>query len=311
MPFNLCGTSLLIDTSDQGMAPCNEGMSQMQIELLDTFLDLVETRSFHRSAERLQITQSTVSARLQVLEQAIGARLFSRSRAGTELTTEGLKFLPHARALRHAWTEAQRSVAPAGDAAVSLRIGLQHDLAAGRIGAWMGAFRKALPDCAFYIEPDYSIQMCQDVAKGALDFAILFSPQPQPDLHFASVGEVSYQLISSTGPLRADLRPDRYIRASYAPAFDAAHSQALPEMSATPFASGQEAAVAGLLQSLGGAGFVLERTAVPMIESGKFVAVTDVDPISQPVYVVMHQRHRPQRMHKRLTKTVLKMFGNR
>lgn len=283
----------------------------MQIELLDTFLDLVDTRSFHRTAERLDITQSTVSARLLVLEQAIGARLFSRSRAGTQLTTEGLKFLPHARGLRHAWTEAQRSVAPAGDAAVSLRIGIQHDLAAGRIGGWMGAFRKALPDCAFYIEPDYSIQMCQDVAKGALDFAILYSPQPQPDLHFASVGEMGYRLISSTGPRRADLRPDRYIRASYSPAFDAAHAQSLPEMSATPFASGQEAAVAGLLQSLGGAGFVLERTAAAMIETGKFVAVIDIDPISQPAYVVMHQRHRPQRMHKRLTKTVLKVFGTR
>ena len=283
----------------------------MQIELLDTFLDLVDTRSFHRSAERLAITQSTVSARVQVLEQAIGARLFSRSRAGTQLTTEGLKFLPHARGLRHAWTEAQRSVAPAGDAAVSLRIGIQHDLAAGRIGNWMAAFRKALPDCAFYIEPDYSIQMCQDVAKGALDYAIIFSPQPQPDLHFASVGEVMYHLISSTGQRRADLSAARYIRASYAPAFDAAHAQALPEMSATPFASGQEAAVAGLLQSLGGAAFVLDRTAATLIETGKFTAVTDVEPISQPVYVMMHQRHRPQRMHKRLTKTVLKAFGQR
>lgn len=283
----------------------------MQIELLDTFLDLVETRSFHRTAERLEITQSTVSARVQVLEQAIGARLFSRSRAGTQLTTEGLKFLPHARGLRHAWTEAQRSVAPSGDAAVSLRIGIQHDLASGRIGAWIGAFRKALSDCAFYIEPDYSIQMCDDVAKGALDFAILFSPQAQPDLYFASVGEVSYRLISSIGTKRADLTPDRYIRASYAPAFDAAHAQALPEMSATPFSSGQDAAVAGLLQALGGAGFVLDRTAAPMIESGKFAAVTDVEPITQPVYVVMHQRHRPQRMHKRLTKTVLKLFGTR
>lgn len=283
----------------------------MQIELLDTFLDLVETRSFHRTAERLEITQSTVSARVQVLEQAIGARLFSRSRAGTQLTTEGLKFQPHARALRHAWTEAQRSVAPSGDAAVSLRIGIQHDLAAGRIGSWVSAFRKALSDCAFYIEPDYSVQMCQDVAKGALDFAIVYSPQPQPDLHFASVGEVTYQLVSSIGTTRADLKPDRYIRASYAPAFDATHAQALPEMSTTPFASGQEAAVAGLLQAMGGAGFVLDRTAAALIESGKFAAVSDVDHITQSAYVVMHQRHRPQRMHRRLTKTVMKQFGAR
>ncbi len=283
----------------------------MQIELLDTFLDLVETRSFHRTGERLEITQSTVSARLQVLETAVGARLFSRSRAGTQLTTEGLKFHPHARALRHAWTEAQRSVAPSGTAAVSLRIGIQHDLAAGRIGNWVAAFRRALPDCAIYIEPDYSAQMCQDIAKGALDFAIVFSPQPQPDLHFASVGEVTYNLISSVGDTRAALKPESYIRASYAAAFDAAHAQALPEMSATPFASGQEAAVAALLQSMGGAGFVLDRTAGPMIESAKFTAVTDVEPITQPVYVVMHQRHRPQRMYRRLTKTIIKHFVTR
>ena len=46
----------------------------MQIDLLDTFLDLAETRSFHRTAERLRITQSTVSARVTALEQAKALR---------------------------------------------------------------------------------------------------------------------------------------------------------------------------------------------------------------------------------------------
>ena len=61
----------------------------MQIDLLDTFLDLAETRSFHRTAEKLGITQSTVSARISALEEAVGSRLFDRSRAGTDLTPEG------------------------------------------------------------------------------------------------------------------------------------------------------------------------------------------------------------------------------
>ena len=73
----------------------------MQTELIDTFLDLVETRSFHRTAERLNVTQSTISARVLALEQSVGARLFTRSRAGTNLTTEGLKFEAHARGMRH------------------------------------------------------------------------------------------------------------------------------------------------------------------------------------------------------------------
>lgn len=283
----------------------------MQIELLDTFLDLVETRSFHRTAERLEITQSTVSARVQVLETAVGGRLFSRSRAGTTLTTEGLKFLPHARALRHAWTEAQRAVAPTGDAAMILRIGIQHDIAAGRIANWVWSFRKALTGFAFYVEPDYSIQMCDDVVRGVLDFALVYSPQPAPDLHFVSVGEMTYRLISSKGTTRAELNPGHYIRASYSPAFDVTHAALLPEMSATPMSSGQDAAVAGLLQGMGGAAFVLDSTAKALIESGKFAAVTDVEPIQQPAYAVMHQRHRTQRTYRRLVRISLRVFGTR
>ena len=275
----------------------------MQIDLLETFLDLIETKSFHRTAERLRITQSTASARIQALELALGGRLFTRSRAGTDLTTEGLKFEPHARALCHGWAEAQRAVKPSG-AAVTLRIGIQNDLAAGQIGDWVANFRRALPDCAFYIEPDYSAQMCKDIARGTLDFAVIYSPQALPDLYIASLGEVRYRLISSDGTDRASLNPARYIRGNYSAAFDAAHQQALPALSEALLASGQTTAVAGLLASLGGAAFVLEATAERMIGQNGFRAVGDVAPISQPIYAVMHQRHRTSRLHRRLTRIV-------
>ena len=52
----------------------------MQIELLETFLDLAQTRSFNRTAERLGLTQSTVSSRVAALEVALGSS-FSTDRA--------------------------------------------------------------------------------------------------------------------------------------------------------------------------------------------------------------------------------------
>jgi DNA-binding transcriptional LysR family regulator len=282
----------------------------MQPDLLETFLDLVETRSFHRTAERLGLTQSTVSGRVQALEAALGARLFTRSRAGTRLTTEGLKFEPHARGLRHAWAEARRSVEPSGTAAMTLRIGIQNDLAAGHIGDWVAEFRRALPETAFYIEPDYSAQMCADLAEGRLDFAVLFTPRPGPELHFATIGSVTYRLVSSDAERRADLSPDRYIRGNYAPAFEAAHRQILPEFTEAPLASGQNAAVAGLLAALGGAGFVLEETAAAMAAQG-FRRVVDVPPIAQPVQAAMHLRHRTSALHRRLTRIVERRLGRR
>jgi DNA-binding transcriptional LysR family regulator len=282
----------------------------MTPELLDTFLDLIETRSFHRSAERLGLTQSTISARVQALETSLDAKLFTRSRAGTQLTTEGLKFEPHARMLRHAMAEARRAVTPSGLAAMTLRVGIQNDLAAGHIGDWIAGFRRALPETAFYIEPDYSAQMCADLGTGHLDFAVLYSPRALPDLHFTSVGHVTYRLISSEGITRASLTPERYIRANYSPAFETAHAALLPDLSAAPLAAGQNATVAGLLAALGGAAYVLEDTATALAAQG-FRPVTDVAPITQPVFAATHLRHRTSALHRRLLKIVERQLNRR
>lgn len=283
----------------------------MQIELLDTFLDLAETRSFRRTAERLGLTQSTVSGRVATLEAALGHRLFRRSRAGTELTTEGMKFEPHARGLRRDWAAARRAVREAGDAAFELRLGIQHDLAGPHIGDWVSEFRRALPQTAFYIELDYSAQTCTEVLAGGLDFGLIYTPKPLPDLHFETVGEVRYRLVSTGPTRRAELAAAGHIRADYSPAFRELHRAAVPELAETPLASGQNAAVAGLLAALGGSAYVLEETAAEMAAAGLARPVEDVAPIGQPVYAVVHIRNRPAALQRRLLAIVRRRLAAR
>ncbi|WP_103334177.1 LysR family transcriptional regulator [Pseudotabrizicola formosa] len=282
----------------------------MQIELIDTFLDLIETRSFNRSAERLGLTQSTVSGRVVALEQAVGARLFTRSRAGTQLTTEGLKFEPHARLLRQEWMMARRAVADSGTAALTLRIGIQNDLVADHLGALIAAFRGMLPQAALYVEPDYSTQMCADLVTGALDFAILFTPKPQPDLFFQSLPDIPYRLICTEPTSLSDLTPDRYICANFSPAFEAAHRQLLPFLHAAPLSVGQSSAVALLLHSLGGAGYVMESHAQGLVAAGGFHMVTDAPVIRQPVYAAMHLRNRTATTQKRMVDAARRRLQN-
>lgn len=279
----------------------------MQTELLETFLDLCETRSFNRTADRLGVTQSTVSSRVRALEGALGCRLFHRSRAGTGLTTEGLRFEPHARALRQGWTEALQDTAGSGSSAMTLRIGLQRDLTDHHIGGWMRQFRAALPEAAFYIEADYSAQMCADLISGALDLALLFTPKPQPDLHFETIGELGYRMISTFPTSLADLKPERYVRANFSPAFSAAHGGLLPHLTAAPVSSGQNATVTGLILTLEGAGYVLDDTAQALIEAGQANPVTGAPRIPQPVFaaLLLRQRHRP--LQRRLV-TLLRAY---
>ncbi len=280
----------------------------MQPDQIETFLDLVETRSFNRTAERQGLTQSTVSGRVAALEAALGVRLFTRSRAGTELTTEGLKFAPHARILRHAWAEARHSVTPTGEAVINIRLGIQSDLAPNLLGDWMQGFRQHLPDCAFYIEPDFSLQMCRDLTSGASDFAVLYTPYASPDLNFTSLGETRYRLISSETDRRAGLRPASYIRANFAPAFDAQHRLALPELQESPIAAGQSATIAGLLTKLGGSAYLLDVMAADLIATGQFQAVKDAPVINQPVHAATHLRNRTSKLHRQLLRVVQTTF---
>lgn len=276
----------------------------MQIELLDTFLDLCETRSFNRTAERLGITQSTVSARVAALEAAVGARLFERSRAGTDQTIEGRRFEGHARSLRHEWNEARRRIQVPDRAAQLLRLGIQNDLAAQHIGEWMADFRRALADTAFYVEPDYSNQMCADLLTGTQDFAVMFSPKPHPDLHFETVGEVPYRMVSSETDRLAEVRVETFVFAHFSPAFETMHRAVTPQLASAAISVGQSGTVAALIGAMGGAGYVLERTAEALTAEGRFRMVGDAPVLRQPVYAAMHVRHRISAVHRRLTRIV-------
>jgi len=281
----------------------------MQIEHLETFLDLMETKSFNRTAERLSLTQSTVSARIQALETTLGRKLFTRSRAGTQPTPAGFRLLDHARSLRHQWNEARRSVQNTGNFAQSMRIGMQHDLASSHIADWVTGFRRILPDTAFYIELDFSNQMSIDLLAGETDLSIMFTPKNLPDLHHEQIGELAYRMISSDAYHISDIDPQSYIFTNYSPAFYKLHRQAVAHLAETPLSSGQNITVCGLLSGLGGTAYVLEDSAQSMVATGGFGFVEDAPRIPQTVYFAVHLRNRHSHIHRRLLDSVRKQLA--
>lgn len=267
----------------------------MQIELIETFLDLCRTQSFNQTADRLGVTQSTVSGRIATLEKTMGRRLFRRSRSGTTLTTEGLRFEPHARSLRHAWVTALNATRDAGMTGVTMRVGLQHDLIGLAIDRLIGDFRATLPETVFYFEADYSTQMCVDLASGQQDLAVLYSPQIHPDIYFEFLGEMTYVMVSTEVDRLADVSPERYILANYAPAFAHTHAALLPSLTRVSLSIGQNAAMVDLLTSLSGAAYVLQHSAEMLVGRGTCQFVSDAPRITQPVFigVNLRNRHRP------------------
>lgn len=66
----------------------------MDTSLLRSFLTLRDTRSFSVAAQRMNVTQSTVSHQLGRLEDLLGVELFTRTTRSCSLTREGAELVP-------------------------------------------------------------------------------------------------------------------------------------------------------------------------------------------------------------------------
>lgn len=82
----------------------------MELHHVLAFLMLAEELHFGRAAERLYVTQPTLSRSIRSLEDELGARLFERASRSVSLTEAGTAFLDPARAVRVSHTRAINSV---------------------------------------------------------------------------------------------------------------------------------------------------------------------------------------------------------
>lgn len=86
-----------------------------RLELLHTFVRIVEAGSLSAAAERLGTSQPTVSRRLQVLERSLGVRLIQRSTHGMKITEDGERCFSAAQDLLANWQALEADLKGAKD----------------------------------------------------------------------------------------------------------------------------------------------------------------------------------------------------
>jgi len=153
----------------------------MDIELARTFIEIVSTGSFIKAADRLHVAQTTVSARVRLLEQQLGRPLFVRNKAGASLTPAGEQFLRFAPTFVQLWQRAKQQVAvPEGHSAV-LTIGSEVSLWRPLLIEWVRTMRRSRPDIALRVHVDVPQDLITHVAAGLVDIAIMYAPHAVPN----------------------------------------------------------------------------------------------------------------------------------
>lgn len=110
----------------------------MELQWIDDFLALRQTRNFTRAADARGTTQSAYSRRIQKLEAWLGAPLFDRESRPVGLTPAGEEFYARAHRLREDIYDARRAVlSTSSHFRRSLRIYTTNTLAANFLSSWL------------------------------------------------------------------------------------------------------------------------------------------------------------------------------
>jgi DNA-binding transcriptional LysR family regulator len=239
----------------------------MDIELARTFLEVVDTGNFKKAADRLNLTQSTVSMRIKALEDQLGQRLFRRSKAGAELMPAGHHFNQYALTMVRAWQQARQDIAlPAGYRA-ALNVGCQFGLAERLLVRWLPWMRGAVADVALRAEVGFPETVLERVTVGLLDLGILSTVQSRPNVVVERLLEERLVMVGTEGAGAS--QPDEdYVFVDWGPDFRAEHGQTYPDMETPALSVNLGPLALDYLLANGGAAYFPLSMVAAHLESG-------------------------------------------
>jgi DNA-binding transcriptional LysR family regulator len=252
----------------------------MDIELARTFLDIVRTGSFMAAAERLHITQTTVTARIQNLEAQLDCKLFVRNRTGARLTDDGERFMGYASQLVQTWDAACRHFPMPSGFSESLVFGGEVSLCTPLMLRWAMDLRDEIPSHSIHIEVSDGRILQEKLERGVLDAALVYRPEYWPGMQVEQLMEEKLIQISSI------TNPDPYIYVDWGPAFRKQHDTALPEKAKTALSFNLGPLALQYILQRGGSGYFRTRVVQAYLDSGLLQKVKSAPEFSYPVYLV-------------------------
>jgi len=271
----------------------------MDAVLVKTFQAVVATESFVTAAERIHVTQSTVSQRIQKLEQILGQRLFDRSKSGVNLTPSGAKFEPYARAFTQLVDEAVYQTSLPEEYTGYLSLGCEESLWPELSASWLSRLAETLPNTAFRFQVGGRANLSSLLSRGRIDIAVQFMPVVRPGFHVEHIMDDKLVLVSALENHSGTIGED-YIYADWGTEFAMAHSRWFPSLKPSRQVVQLGPAIARYLIDNRKTAFLPYRVADDYIASGELHFVRAGPEFPYPSYAVWTENKPPELMNAAL-----------
>jgi DNA-binding transcriptional LysR family regulator len=147
------------------------GVAMLDLDLLRSFVSVVDTGGFTRAGERVHRTQSTVSQQIRRLEESLGYPLLHRNGKRATPTEQGERLVSYARRILALAQEARDVVARPGSEGV-VRLGIPEDFAAYRLTELLSDFARSRPGLRLDVRSGMSVNARRALERGELDIAL-------------------------------------------------------------------------------------------------------------------------------------------
>lgn len=160
-------------------------MINVTLSQLETFIAVAERHGFHAAARHLNVSQSAVSLRINLLEQRLGLRLFERTTRSVALTPEGERLLNTA---RHTLHDIERLIFQLSDEGAlnrgRFRMAALPSTAATIVPVALAGFRERYPNIQIHVIDSVADRAVSAVLTGDVEFALTTGVQQPPGLTF-------------------------------------------------------------------------------------------------------------------------------
>lgn len=167
----------------------------MDIKLLRSFAQLIDTGHYGKASSKLFVTQSTLSKQIQALETMVGGPLFERGRHGAKLTPLGKLLQQEARVLLRLSDDIDVKMhrANAGlTGQLDIGFGISTLITAPRL---IAGFRVMIPDSQITLNDLPSSEQHQRLLGGRLDVGFCRAPEEVGELSFMPILEERLALV--------------------------------------------------------------------------------------------------------------------
>jgi len=184
-------------------------LGAMDLILIESLVAVAETGTITHAAERLSVSQSALSRRLQQLEADLGAELLARGRNGAELTAIGRDVVADGRVLLAQEVELRQRVAEhLGLARGTVRIGGGATVTSFLLPGRIAELQRRHPGVRFEVKEAASREVALAVAAGELELGVVTLPVPSGGLDVRELFEDRIVLVAPEGhPLARRRRP--------------------------------------------------------------------------------------------------------